>query len=630
MRTVSDLDERIRCAHADGCSGCPLIDLPYADQLARKRDRVRRAVARYPSLGDLAVDPPNAAVQRGYRIRAKLVVAPRARVGLFAKNGGHVVVDIPECRVMSPALLDVAARLRQLLASPPAAAGRALIASDAHGSGALSAVDLREIAGGGPANVLVTLVFDVERRPAAAMLTAAAAALTSAAPSVAGVAASFRREGSPQVLGSVPHVICGPSAMHDALDGTGLFHRATYGSFAQAHPVEAGRIRDVLVRELGAVTGGVKKRTVLELYGGSGSVALTLAALHARVTLVDAFAPAADGAKVAARDQGLSGIAVRVGDAARVAHDLARGGDRFDAIVANPPRAGIPPAGRQAMADLSPTVIAYVSCDPDTLARDLDHFFRLGYRTDRLRTFDLLPMTDHVETLAMLHPGCAPPPRVAYEDDAMAIVEKAAHEAVSGSGRGTLLGRAAVVSGFARMQPVSPLPPGASGLVVLAKSPAAAGPLAAAVHSSGFRGPCLLGVRGVTARTGTIKLPNGRARYRRIGVASGHSLVGIDARSVHVAELLRGFARIGHPVLGDTRFGDPSTNRHFEQKFALCRPFVHRTRIELASPETGTPVAADCPLPGDLSATLERMGLDPTRFPAPTGDEHLGHARTAD
>src|SRR5580693_2029625 len=96
-------DERIVCEHAERCGGCPLIGLSYAEQLDVKRGRVVQSAARYPSL-DLvyteSVVPARPLI--GYRTRAKLVVASGGKVGIFGKGGGHVVVDIPHCRVLAP------------------------------------------------------------------------------------------------------------------------------------------------------------------------------------------------------------------------------------------------------------------------------------------------------------------------------------------------------------------------------------------------------------------------------------------------------------------------------------------------------------------------------------------------
>src|SRR5258708_24335011 len=114
-------DERVICEHAERCGGCPIIGLPYAEQLAMKRGRVVQALARYPALELVYTEPVAPALPIvGYRTRAKLIVAPGGKVGLFAKGGGHQVVDIPRCRVLSPALARVVTALRdRIVAAEP-------------------------------------------------------------------------------------------------------------------------------------------------------------------------------------------------------------------------------------------------------------------------------------------------------------------------------------------------------------------------------------------------------------------------------------------------------------------------------------------------------------------------------
>ena len=101
------------CEHADRCGGCPIIALPYGEQLAMKRGRVVQSASRYPTL-ELVYTEPVAAADPivEYRTRAKLIVATGGKLGLYAKGGGHQVVDIPRCRVLSPVLAAIAALLR--------------------------------------------------------------------------------------------------------------------------------------------------------------------------------------------------------------------------------------------------------------------------------------------------------------------------------------------------------------------------------------------------------------------------------------------------------------------------------------------------------------------------------------
>ena len=137
-------------------------------------------------------------------------------------------------------------------------------------------------------------------------------------------------------------------------------------------------------------------RRVLDLYAGTGDVALALARRGCDVASVEADEAAVRLAEQRARCEGLAVRAV----AARV-EDRIAGLLPADAVVVNPPRTGLAPDVTAALARQPPAPLVYVSCDPATLARDLK---RLGAAPARLtlRCFDMFPQTSHVETLAVL------------------------------------------------------------------------------------------------------------------------------------------------------------------------------------------------------------------------------------
>ena len=351
------MSQRVDCEHADRCGGCPLLDRTYEEQLARKHARVREAMGRYPSLA-LAVAPVAAADPVvGYRTRAKLMVGPDGALGLFAKGGGHEVVDGPGCRVLAPVLAAAASVIRAR-ARAAAASGGPLAPFEAGGS--LRAVDLREVreAGAASARVLVTLVVDRARAPELATLREAARHLMAAVPAVAGVAANFHHGTAPQVLGSETVPLAGATRAPDRVGAS--LHFATFGSFVQAHRGQTARVHAMVAE-------AARRGRVLDLYGGSGAIGLALAAGGARVTLVESFAPAVEQARAAARAQDLELEAI----CADAAEALGRVAGPVDAIVVNPPRRGTSPRVRVAIAKAHPAAIAYVSCDPSTLARDL-------------------------------------------------------------------------------------------------------------------------------------------------------------------------------------------------------------------------------------------------------------------
>jgi tRNA/tmRNA/rRNA uracil-C5-methylase (TrmA/RlmC/RlmD family) len=168
------------------------------------------------------------------------------------------------------------------------------------------------------------------------------------------------------------------------------------GGFWQVHPGAAQALTD-------AVAGVLEPRgdeRLLDLYAGVGLLAGSLAG---RVR--SAVAVESDPRAVRAATANLADLPVDV-VGARVDRWLARDhdGTAYDLVVLDPPRKG---AGRDvvtAIAALRPRAIAYVACEPSALARDLATFAGLGYRLQRLRAFDLFPMTAHVECVALLAP----------------------------------------------------------------------------------------------------------------------------------------------------------------------------------------------------------------------------------
>jgi 23S rRNA (uracil1939-C5)-methyltransferase len=262
-------------------------------------------------------------------------------------------------------------------------------------------------------------------------------------------------------------------------------------------------------------------------------------------------------------------------------------GARFDAVIVNPPRRGVGPVARAWLARLASPLIAYVSCDPDTLARDLDHMSRLGYRCASTQPLDMIPLSDEVETVAVLRRAPPARPRVLYEDETVLFVDKAPHEPTLEHVEhvSSLLGRLRTSTQITEVMALSKLDVGASGVAIFAKSPE---------HEARWK-------RALVAAST-------RTRYRRLAIFAGHCVVRAMPEHGRALQIRRHFASIGHPVLGDDRYGHPSTNRHFEEKYGLDRTFLHCVRVEIDHPETGARLVVESELPGDLASVLERAG----------------------
>ena len=635
------VDERVSCEHADRCAGCPMIVLPHAEQLALKRQRVAASRMRYPALQVVQTEPLLPAYPTvGYRTRAKLIVGRGGTLGLFDQGGDHHVVDIPGCRVLAPALARVAAYLRLRIAESDRCGGP-LAPFEPAGPGALRAVDLRETLGKEGTHVLVTLVLQGSRAIDPPALARAAHDLMQALPEVVGVGANFHARDTPQVMGAQTVTLAGVSSTPDWTGAS--FHLATFGAFVQAHRGQAERVHRILADSVASCRPVGRAPRVLDLYGGSGAIGLALAASGARVRLVESFAPAAARAGRAALEQALD-LDAQCSDVAAALRALCEHDERFDAAVVNPPRRGMSPRAREWLARLAPSLIGYVSCDPETLARDLDHFSRLGYAATTLRPLDMIPLTDEVETIALLRPSVVPVARVVHQDQDFVIVDKCPHEPTVPQGEyaSSLLARTRRLAGAHASVPVNRLDVGTSGLVAFARTAHHLAKWERALRAPASRAVYVAAVRGVTPSKGTVTrtAPDGpshvvtHTRYRRLAIASGHSILHVVADGGRTQHIRRHLASIGHPVIGDARFGHEPTNRHFEEKHTLDRTFLHCIRLEIAVPVPSdahrtTPggngsLVARSILAGDLCAVLERIARPSTMRLLERGDALRG------
>ncbi|HEX7480322.1 MAG TPA: RNA methyltransferase, partial [Polyangiales bacterium] len=95
--------------------------------------------------------------------------------------------------------------------------------------------------------------------------------------------------------------------------------------------------------------------------------------------------------------------------------------------------------------------------------------------------------------------------------------------------------------------------------------------------------------------------------YTRQSVIGGHSLLRVRPEHGRTHQVRKHLASINHAVLGDARFGDPASNRHFEHKHGLDRTFLQLARVQLLHPATGEELVIDAPLAPDLAVVLERL-----------------------
>jgi 23S rRNA (uracil1939-C5)-methyltransferase len=377
------------CPHFPSCVGCPFIKVPYPEQLLKKRAIVGRALAEYSSLASADVSPVVPSPQRlGYRARVKLVVRKnrdQVAMGLYVPQT-HRVIDISSCPVHPRQVNQVVFYLKKKVLELGIAPY-----DERDDSGDLRYVDFRFSVA--RHELSLTLVTRHASFPQGAPL---AKALQRRFPFITGVIQNVNENRGNVIWGNSFRTLGGRDTIMERVGDLKLVFPA--GVFSQANPFTARKLYD-RVYELAALKGG---ETVLDLYCGVGPISLYLAVAARQVWAVDDSELSITTAKQNARRNGRGNCRFIAGDVATTLTQLTKDLPRIDLMVLNPPRKGIKAAALEAVLAAGAPRIIYVSCEPRSLARDLDRLVAANYRVEQIQPFDMFPQTEEVETLVLL------------------------------------------------------------------------------------------------------------------------------------------------------------------------------------------------------------------------------------
>lgn len=365
------------------CGGCPLLALPYREQLAKKQARLQELLGGFaPVKAVQGMAEPlhyrNKAIASFATQRGKLVC------GLYAE-GTHRVLPGADCLLQEKILnMTLAAVL------DAARACRWTAYDEDRGTGFLRHTVLRSSCSG---KVLVTLVTPGPDLPGSKNFCTA---LRKKAPWVVSIVQNINPTRSSAVLGSREKTLYGPGFVLDTLCGTQF--AISSRSFYQVNRTQT----EVLYKkalELAKLTG---RETVIDAYCGIGTIGLCAAPLAKQVIGVERNPAAVKDAAANARRNKIANARFVCADATEWMVAAAGEGLHPDVVFLDPPRAGSTPECIAAVNKMKPRRVVYVSCDPETLARDVAAFTRLGWRAAKFCPVDLFPQTKHVETVVLL------------------------------------------------------------------------------------------------------------------------------------------------------------------------------------------------------------------------------------
>jgi 23S rRNA (uracil1939-C5)-methyltransferase len=389
LRNAPARSSRQLCRQTQSCLGCTLIAMQYPQQLTFKHDRVAAALAEQQVASTDQIAATLAAEQPcGYRASAKLTFARKREkvlVGLY-RRGSHEVVDCPDCAVHHPLINRIVAVVRDEVQRQGIS-----VYSAQHQHGLLRYLLIRV----SPINnkALVTFVCNFKDHQ---QLPKLAKWLTRKVPEVIGVHQNINSSTGNVIIGNETHKLLG---LPDLIDRVGdISLRMAPESFFQINTLQAAKLYR-MVRQWAGLT---RADATLDLYCGIGGIALHLAQDAGRVEGVEYVAQAVRNATENARLNQLGNCRFHAGDAAELVEEYQAQGDRFDLVTLNPPRKGCDTAVLNAVGQMQPRQIIYVSCDPDSLARDLAILKQYGYGIEQIQPVDMFPQTAHIETVVQL------------------------------------------------------------------------------------------------------------------------------------------------------------------------------------------------------------------------------------
>lgn len=361
-----------------GCGGCSGLDLPYEDTLRKKEEALHRL---FPDV--LPILPAEKPLHyRNKSLRTFSGGKGKLTSGIY-RAGTHQVVPVRECMLESRRSCQILTAVTDLLRDMGLNAY-----NEDTGKGILRHMQLRRAPATG--EVLLTVITGSDVFPGGKEF---AQAIMKRYPEIKGVIHNINNRESSAVLGFKDQLLAGRDEIRDIM--CGMTAVLTSRAFYQVNTPQAEKLYRLAV-EYAAPRGN---ETILDAYCGVGLIGMLAARSGGNVTGIELVKPSIECAKKAARLNELDNIRFICGDALKALKDPEQ---RFDTVLADPPRAGFSEAFTKAVITHAPKKIVYVSCNPETLARDLKVLTENGYSASPVQPVDLFPYTEHVESIVLL------------------------------------------------------------------------------------------------------------------------------------------------------------------------------------------------------------------------------------
>lgn len=375
------------CPAAKRCGGCKWIGRPYEEQLAQKEKWVKDLMKSFCRLEPIiGMEHPE-----HYRNKVHAVFGEDRRHNIISgiyEEGTHRIVPIDSCLIENQKADEIIVSIRQLVKS-----FKIRPYQEDTGYGLLRHVLIRTAHATG--EILVVLVLSSPIMPSKNNFVKA---LLKLHPEITTIIVNVNNNRTSMILGEKEQVLYGKGYIEDELCGCRF--RISPKSFYQVNPAQT-QILYTKALEYAGLSG---KETVIDAYCGTGTIGLIAAAKAGQVIGVELNPDAVRDAKINAKCNGVKNITFYRNDAGKFLTEMAQQKAEADVVFMDPPRSGSDEAFLASAALLHPGKIVYISCNPETLVRDLIYLKKKGYRVSKAVPVDMFPYTEvrHVEMVCLL------------------------------------------------------------------------------------------------------------------------------------------------------------------------------------------------------------------------------------
>ena len=380
------MEEKIKkCSVSKKCGSCQYQGIPYKEQLVTKQKKMKKLLGKFGNIKPIiGMDDP-------FYYRNKVhAVFDRDKKGNIicgtyeAKT--HKVVPVEECMIEDKVSQEIIRTIRDMLKS-----FKIKTYDEDTGYGLLRHVLVRR--GFSTDEIMVVLVIGSPIFPSKNNFVKA---LRKKYPQITTVVLNVNDKKTSMVLGERDIVIYGKGYIRDTL--CGCTFRISPQSFYQVNPVQT----EILYKTAIEYAGLGRKETVIDAYCGIGTIGLVAAKRAKNVIGVELNPDAVRDARINAKENKITNARFYQGDAGDFMENMAENGEHADVVFMDPPRTGSDKKFMSSVIKLNPSRIVYISCGPETLARDLEYLTKHGYDVRKIQPVDMFSFTDHCENICLL------------------------------------------------------------------------------------------------------------------------------------------------------------------------------------------------------------------------------------